>query len=62
MSGETCMIALPERGTYRPFTKADIDRLGVPQSVVEGFIMAVFAHYIGLKDYLPTSRTTGVSP
>ena len=56
------MIALPERGTYRPFTKAEIDRLGVPQSVVEGFMAAVFAHYGGLKDFNHISRTTVVLP
>lgn len=38
------MHALTERGTYRSFTDADLDRLGVPEATMRGFMQLVLMH------------------
>lgn len=35
------MRALPERGTIRPYTDAELDRLHVPPQVVAQFLAAI---------------------
>jgi hypothetical protein len=38
--------ALPERGTYRPFTEAEWAAIGVPWGTLESFMRCVLTSYL----------------
>ena len=50
------MIALPERGTYRSYTEAEVDRLGVPVATLEGFLKCVLTSLTAPADFIPRRR------
>ena len=50
------MIALPERGTYRSYTEAEVDRLGVPVATLEGFLKCVLTSLMAPAEFIPRRR------
>ena len=50
------MIALPDRGTYRSYTEAEIDRLGVPLATLEGFLKCVLMSLMAPAEFIPRQR------
>lgn len=53
------MKALPERGTYRPFTEEEIERLGVPMKSLTDVMMCILAYVcIQKKRLLAAGRGT----
>jgi hypothetical protein len=52
------MNALPERGTYRPFTEVEREALGVPWGTLESFMRCVLTSYLvdHNEGFYPRSR------
>lgn len=56
------MLSLPERGTYRPFTNAELDRLGVPDKCVTDFLTCVLTSLLkSSTGFIPMEVTDGRS-
>ena len=50
------MIALPERVTYRSYTEAEVDRLGVPLATLEGVLKCVLLSLTEPAEFIPRQR------
>ena len=50
------MNALPEYGTYRSYTDAELDRLGVPVATLEGFLKCVLMSLTAPAEFIPRRR------
>lgn len=56
------MLSLPERGTYRPFTDADLDRLHVPDKSLVDFLTCVLTSLLkSSKGFIPMEVRDGQS-
>jgi hypothetical protein len=56
------MLILPERETYRPFTEAELDRLGVPDKSLTDFLTCVLVSMLKpTKGFYPMAVRDGHS-